>query len=1392
MLPKAACCLAFVLFVSALCPAQENLPPASHRARVSTLYHIIQTRLRDSTAGLYYETDSTVNENAHSWLWPLCAYIQAANEMEVLQPDGDYLHPVLQAIERYYSFKAPAPAYQDYVTKERPSSRFYDDNQWIAIALIDAYNRTHHPEYLRKAETLYRFLLTGMDTAAGGGEYWKEGDASTKNTCSNGPAILVALQLYRITHRQGCLDTALALYHWTNAHLQAPDGLYYDNIKIPSGRIAEKKYTYNTGTMLQSNVLLYTITNDDRYLKEARRIATAASQYFWHDGRLPQNYWFNAVLMRGYAGLYRLDHNRNWLEGFREDADKIWRTERDPERGVGARPAKSLIDPAAMIEIEARLAAAYGESAGRPLAVTAEASVPAEIEDPEMLGINKEAAHATLMPYGNLSEALKGDRYGSSFCRSLNGRWKFNWVAWPQQRPKDFYKPEYDVSKWKEIAVPSCWQLLGYGTPYYSNFTYIFKKDFPFVMSTPPTRYTAYQERNPVGSYRRHFDLPAAWAGRRVFLHFDGVDAGFFLWINGHKVGYSVNSRNAAEFDITSYVKPGDNLVAAEVYRFTTGSYLEDQDMFRLSGIFRNVTLWSAPQEQIRDFFVHTRLDGQYKDATLVVSGKIKNYGSTRQGPREMTVDLYEGSRLVQPGTRVTVPALAPGAETTVQVSLPVSNPRKWTAETPYLYTTVLSLQDKGTLIETLSARTGFRTIEIRGRQLLVNGTAVKLKGVNRHENWPESGHTVSEDEMIRDILLIKQANCNHVRTCHYSDDPRWYELCDEYGLYVLAEANLESHGAWDEFNEDPRIRAAIIDRNVANVENFKNHPSVIIWSLGNECGSGGSNFRAALHRIREIDPSRPTHYQGFGIGDGNPADLDSEMYTSIPSLEDNARNKRLTKPFYLCEYAHAMFNSMGSVDTYNELFDAYPSLLGGCIWEWQDQGIYNRRDPNHPIIAFGGGFGETPNDHYFIHKGVVFSNREPKPHYPELKHAYQWIQVRPVDPGAGRLRVINRYAFTSLADIDASWTLTKDGQPVDSGRLALGSLAPGDSMELQLPASAYTLKAGEPILRISFRLAKDRQWAPTGFEIASQQVILPVSGTVTATAHTVPAPLRVSDDSTTILVTGDHFDLAFDRKTGRFRSIRSGEAELLAGDGGPQLHLWRAPHQQDDLWANAAWDRYGFKQLKWSATEVGFRQTPGGEVVIQARLEGIGKEGFSVVHKVVYTIGPAGSVNADNELSFSTPGLPLARVGVRMLLSRELNRVSYYGRGPMENYSDRKAGSDIGLYAGWVRDQLTPYEKPMECGNHEDVRWAKLESTRASLLVSKDDQLLQVSALPYTDEDMEHTEYRVDLPPITQTVLCIDARTLGVGSNSCGPRPLATCTPTTADQRFSYRFTVR
>ncbi|TCD11268.1 DUF4981 domain-containing protein [Pedobacter frigidisoli] len=1016
------------------------------------------------------------------------------------------------------------------------------------------------------------------------------------------------------------------------------------------------------------------------------------------------------------------------------------------------------------------------------------ASVPKEIEDPENIGINKEQAHATLMPYASLKQALAANRHASTFSKSLNGMWKFNWVDWPQKRPVNFYKPGYDVSGWKEIKVPSNFQVEGYGTPYYSNFNYIFQKDFPRVMSTPPEKFTAFKERNPVGSYRRDFTIPAEWKGRRIFISFDGVDAGFFIWVNGQKVGYSVNSRNAAEFDLTKYLQPGKNTLAVEVYRFTTGSYLEDQDMWRLSGIFRNVTLWSAPLQHIRDFFIKTNLDKQFKNSEVLVSTKIRNYGAKATRPRIIDASLYNGQTLVSGSAdKKIVPALKPGEEVTIDLKFNVSNPKKWTAETPALYTTVIRLKGGQNDVEILSSKTGFRQIEIKGRQFLVNGVAIKLKGVNRHENWPDVGHAVTEAQMVKDIVLIKQANCNHVRTSHYSNDPRWYELCDEYGIYLVAEANVECHGAMNEFNDEPRIKAAIIDRNVANTENFKNHASVVIWSLGNENGSGGKNFRAALQAIKDIDPTRPTHYEGFGTGKNNPADIDSQMYTDVASLERHANDQSLHKPFYLCEYAHAMFNSMGSVDIYNELFDKYPALLGGAIWEWQDQGIYNNRDPKHPITAFGGGFGEYPNDQYFIHKGVVFSDRSPKPHFPELKHAYQWISIRDKDLKNGIITLKNRYQFTDISSLNAKWELTEDGKTLSSGVFITGSIRPGDEKNIKIPYTFNPKAGAEYFLRISFDLSADKNWAKKGYEVASQQFELPVA--LPSAAVQVSGSLTMYDSKESIQVKGNDFALEFDKSKGTFSKMEKDGKSILQANGGPMLHLWRAPHRKDDMWAYPDWEKKGLKSISWVANEVKATQISKGIVEIKVDLTGTGKQDFKVHHHIVYTINGNGMINAANDVDFSDPKLILARIGVRLLLDPDLNKVDYLGRGPMENYADRKSGFDIGHYSSSVIQQMTPYEKPMESGNHEDVRWANVTNTSGlGLSIKRGKDLFQLGVLPYGDEEMENVEYKIDLPKSKGTVMCISHKTLGVGSWGCGPKPLKPYLVYAKPTSFSYQ----
>ena len=1017
------------------------------------------------------------------------------------------------------------------------------------------------------------------------------------------------------------------------------------------------------------------------------------------------------------------------------------------------------------------------------------ASIPSEIENPELLGINKEPYHATLMPYANLQEALVARRHASSLCRSLNGPWKFNWVARPEKRPVDFYKSDYDVSAWKEIPVPSNWEVHGYGTPFYRNLGYTIKKDFPHVMSEPEKWYTSYEERNPVGSYRREFEVPAAWMGRRNFITFDGVDCAFFLWVNGEKVGFSVNSRNAAEFDLTKYLKSGKNMIAVEVYQYSSGTWLEDQDMFRLHGIFRNVTLWSAPQLHIRDFFVKTDLDKDYKDATLDVTAKIKNYNDKTAKAQILTATVYDkdGNEIAKGSATGT--SLKTNQEEALNIKIQVTNPVKWTAETPNLYTIVLTNSEG----EYLSSKIGFRKIEIKGRIFTVNGVPIKLKGVNRHEHWSDVGHAVTEEQMIRDLEVIKQGNCNHVRTSHYSDDPRWYELCDEYGIWLVAEANVECHGYDGRFDEEPTMKAAIIDRNVANVENFKNHPSVIIWSLGNECGGVGSNFVAALNTVKAMDPTRFVHYERFGAGSRNPADLDGRMYGTAQDYARTAQDKNLTKPFYICEFVHAMFNSMGSLEEYSKVFDNNPEILGGAIWEFQDQALWNKRDPKHPILAYGGGFGEAPNDHYFIHKGVISYDRATegknvKPHYPEMKKAFQWIDTELTDAINGGIQIKNKYQFISLDGFDATWSLSENGTEIDNGKIKMRSIWWGKGLfEANIPYKIEHPKTGaEYFLRISYKLKEKTRWADKGFEVATEQFRLPIN-TPPVIETKVTQPVKLVQNSQSAIISGKDFSVSFDKKTGFMSQVTKNGIDMLVADGAPKLHLWRASHRNDDDWAYQQWQKFGVNALKYSLVDFKVEIIDNASVKVTSTTKADGKQGFGVYHTAIYLVKGDGTIKVDNQLQFVGFRINLARIGVRMLLDKKLDRMTFLGRGPFENYSDRKSSAEVGIYELGVNEQYE-YEKPMERGNHEDVRWAKLSGKdMPSLMIQSDEKLMQVAALPHTDEQMHPVEYKIDLPASTSTVFCISTKTLGVGSASCGPRPLEKFQVFAEPTSFSY-----
>jgi beta-galactosidase len=706
-------------------------------------------------------------------------------------------------------------------------------------------------------------------------------------------------------------------------------------------------------------------------------------------------------------------------------------------------------------------------------------------ENPDMIGHNKEPGHSTLMVYADEATAINGERSESPYFRLLNGHWKFNWVGTPAERPEDFYRADFDASHWKQIPVPSNWQMHGYGMPHYLNRGYAFKRNPPFIR----------HEHNPVGSYRHDFTIPESWDGRRVFIHFDGVESAFYIWVNGNKVGYSQGSRTPAEFDLTGYVHTGENTLAVEVYRFSDGSYLEDQDMWRLSGIFRDVYLFSTPTLHIRDFEVKTFLDNEYRDADLEVDIRLRNYGSRSSRATVNAVLLDSGGqKLMDIGSKST--SVGKEAEETLRFKVTVPNPDKWTAETPSLYKVLLSVSNEsGEVVEVIPGTVGFRKVEIGNGQLMVNGVAVYLKGVNRHEHDADLGHVPTTSMMIRDIELMKRHNINVVRTSHYPNTPQWYELADRYGLYLIDEANIESHGMGYRpdytLGNNPDWEKAHMDRIQRMVERDKNHPSVIIWSMGNEAGDG-TNFVKASEWIHQRDPGRPVHYER--AGEGAHVDMVTPMYATIERMIKYAEGNP-ERPMILCEYAHAMGNSVGNLQDYWDAIEKYPALQGGFIWDWVDQGLRHQNSAGEEFWAYGGDFGDKPNNDNFCANGLVLPDRQPNPSLAEVKKVYQWVKVKPVDLKAGKVSIHNKYHFIGLGFLDASWKLEVDGRLVAQGAMPKLDIDPGEAKEVLVPFEEPKLPpGGEAFLTISFALAEGQSWAPKGHVMAWDQLKLPLS----------------------------------------------------------------------------------------------------------------------------------------------------------------------------------------------------------------------------------------------------------------------------------------------------------
>ncbi len=1012
-------------------------------------------------------------------------------------------------------------------------------------------------------------------------------------------------------------------------------------------------------------------------------------------------------------------------------------------------------------------------------------------ENPEVVGRNKEPGHCTLMPYPDVETALACAREVSPFFQSLNGPWKFNCVRKPDDRPRDFYQPDFDVSGWAEIPVPSNWEMHGYDHAIYLNIRYPHPTNPPYIA----------HDYNPVGSYRREFTIPDAWAGRQTFLHFDGVQSAFYVWINGRMVGYSEDSMTPAEFNITPYLQKGKNLIAVEVYRWSDGSYLEDQDFIRFSGIQRNVCLFSTPSEHIRDFFVRATLDDRYQDGVLMIRPKLALYqeGAQIKG-WTVQAQLYDSDRkavLAQP-LSVNVQRIL-GEQYPQRDNVPfalmqttVPNVKKWSDETPNLYTLVLTLHDdSGKIVEAESCRVGFRKVEIKDGQFFVNGRSIRFFGVNRHEHDPDSARAVPVSRMIEDIKLMKSNNINAVRTAHYPNDPRWYDLCDQYGIYLMDEANLETHGVGGLLSNLPVWHTAFLERAIRMVERDKNHPSVVWWSLGNESGCG-PNHAAMAAWIHDYDPTRPVHYEGAA---GNPdypyVDVISRMYERIPGIIRLATNND-PRPMVLCEYAHAMGNSVGNLPEYWEAIRAHKRLIGAFIWDWVDQGIRKKSPDGKTFFwAYGGDFGDVPNDDNFCCNGLTQPDRKPNPSLREVKKVYQRIHVTPVDLRAGTFTVENEYDFRDLDFVEGSWELTCDGRVVQKGKLAKLTLAPKQKQNLEIPLRQPELKAGsEYWVKITFALAEDTPWAPRGHVVAWDQFQVPYE--VPAAPAIAPGQMpqvKLRQEANAWIAGGEGFTVTVGKASGAIESLVFKGSELIRSPLIP--NFWRAPIDNDDgngmVKRLGAWRKAGAERKVQSVTAE--QATP---QLVRMTAEATLPVGGNTKYRTIYNIYGSGDIVVEATLEPGSGNLPeLPRFGMQMAIAGRYSTAAYLGRGPYENYWDRHTGSAVGLYSSSVEELTHVYTRPQENGNRTDVRWLTLTDSQGAGLLAVGMPLLSVSAWPYSMEDLEKAMHINELPRRDFITLNLDYRQMGVGGDdSWGARPHPEYTlPAKA---YSYRFRLK
>ena len=1000
-----------------------------------------------------------------------------------------------------------------------------------------------------------------------------------------------------------------------------------------------------------------------------------------------------------------------------------------------------------------------------------------EWENPSVNQMNREPMHAWFVPYEKEKDAVQR-RISEASRLSLNGMWDFNYSVHPESRPKDFYKKGYRLKGWKKIEVPGSWELQGFDAPIYTDTKYPFPANPPYIP----------EDYNPVGSYVREFTVPENWKGQEIILHFGGVESAFYCWVNGEFVGYSEDSRLPAEFVITPYLKKGQNKLAVEVYRYSDGSYLECQDFWRYSGIERDVWLIARPESRVKDFEIVAPLVNNYQDGELQV--KITADSRKLTAGTGIEVKLLDRGELVYSARSVVNTV----TDTLHYFHTFLKNVRKWTAETPELYTLVVNtLNPQGKVRESFAHRFGFRTVEMKNGMLQVNGTPVILKGVNRHEHDPRKGRSVSFESMKEDVRLMKQFNINAVRCSHYPNREEWYELCDEYGLYLIDEANLESHGM--EVTEagtlanSPAWITSFMERMSRMVERDKNFTSVIIWSLGNESGYG-PHFESTYHWTKKRDGSRPVQYEGAGRE--GVTDIYCPMYARVWKLREHV-NQRRPMPLILCEYAHAMGNSVGNLGDYWDLIYKYDQLQGGFIWDWVDQTFAIKDKEGNDIWGYGGdmGYVGVKNDSNFCANGLVMADRSLHPHIWEVKKIYQGVHFEGVPFRTDRIALTNRNDFLNLDNYDYFWKIKADGKTILSGKLDVPAVRPHETAEVRISVPEFEVKlATEYFLHLQACTREATDLLPAGHVVATEQMLWPVEY-IYPEITKVEGTVKVEQTTHQIKLSGDEFEAVFSTDKGQLTRLSYQGNEVLRE--ALQPNFWRA--QTDNDVANRMMERCGIwlkapDQMNLDDLQV---EKKGKNIQLKTRHT---IQGQASVYTVIYTVYPDGAIRVENCFETEEKNLPeMPRYGMRMILKGEYDQMTWLGRGPHENYWDRKSSADIDLYEASVWEQFHPYVRPQETANKSDVRWCALLNSAGNGILVVGEQPLGVSAWNFPLKDILHVSPNIErkhggsIRKQDMVWLNIDLQQMGIGGdNSWGAQthPEYTVTPDNKQYAFT------